>query len=242
MEAQQQQRQQTEVTSKANNEVTGQIKVNFYTDPLCCWSWAFEQSWRKLLEEYKQVLSYEYVMGGMIPDWSTYNDPMNAVSKPLQMGPVWMHAAEVTHVKMMYSIWHEDPPSSSYPPCIAVKCARLQSKEAAELYLYNLRKALMEQGLNISKTDNLFAIASSLSQSNPDIFNYDEFDRSWKDGTGKEAFRSDLQKTKFHNISRYPTLTFNAGAEGFMIVGYRPYQVLLEGFLQIMNELKVGTG
>jgi putative protein-disulfide isomerase len=209
----------------------GQIKIMYYTDPLCCWSWAFESHWRKLLETYPNKISYDYVMGGMIPHWKNYNDPLNSVSKPIQMGPVWMHASEVTHVKMKYSIWHEDPPSSSYPACIAVKTVGLQSKAIGDQYLYNIRKALMEDGLNISKTENLFSLAKELES---DEFSFPLFKSDWDTGKGTEAFRSDLQKTKFHSIGRYPTLTMqNSSGKGILIVGYRPFEVLEQAFNSI---------
>src|SRR5690242_4446982 len=110
-----------------NNDNAGRVKVTFYTDPLCCWSWAFQEVWQRFTADYANDISYSYVLAGMIPDWNTYKDDMNSVATPLQMGPVWMHASEVTHVPMKYSIWHEDPPASSFPPCIAIKTAGLQS-------------------------------------------------------------------------------------------------------------------
>lgn len=164
----------------------------------------------------------------MIPDWNSYTDDMNSVTKPLQMGPLWMHASEVTHVPMKYSIWHEDPPASSYPACIAVKTASLQSKHAEELYLLNVRKALMLDGKNIAKSSVLGDIAKEID--GPD-FSFEQFKDDWDAGRGKEAFRADMQKAKQHKIGRYPTLVFqNVKGDGVMMVGYRPYDVLLAAF------------
>ncbi len=216
--------------------MVGQVKIDFYTDPLCCWSWALENHWRKLLETYPEEIRYDYVLCGMIPDWKTYNDPMNSVTKPIQMGPVWMHASEVTHVKMKYSIWHEDPPSSSYPACIAVKTALLQSKTAADDYLFQIRKCLMEEGENISRREVLLDIASKLKYED---FNFAQFETDLKTDKGKDLFRSDLQKARFYSIGRYPTLTMkNAEGKGIMIVGYRPYEALVEAYKQVQLSMK----
>lgn len=206
----------------------GQIKITFYTDPLCCWSWALERHWRLLLKNYPDDISYRYVMGGMIPHWDGYNDPLNSVSKPIQMGPVWMHASEVTNVKMNYNIWHNDPPTSSYPACIAVKTAGLQSEATSEKYLFKIRQALMEDGENISKREVLLAIAEKLDD---EEFDFKKFERDWDSGKGKESFRNDLQKTRFHSIGRFPTLTLqNHEGKGIMIVGFRPYEMLEKAF------------
>jgi putative protein-disulfide isomerase len=228
----QKQNRQRKNPSKLDKEV-GQIKITFYTDPLCCWSWAFEPQWKKLLDNHGNEIQYEYVMGGLIPNWQTYNDPLNSVSKPIQMGPVWMHASEVTRVKMKYSIWHEDPPSSSYPACIAVKTVGLQSAAAAEAYLNKIRRAVMEEGQNISKPGVLLSIASELAMEN---FDFNKFETDWQLGKGNDSFRDDLKKTKFHGIGRFPTLTLqNATGKGIMLVGYRPYESLNQALSHIQN-------
>jgi len=204
------------------------IIITFYTDPLCCWSWALEDSWRKLLATYGDQISYSLVMGGMIPGWATYSDLVHSVSRPAQMGPMWMYASQVTHTKMHYRIWAEDPPSSSYPPSLAVKTAGLQSQAAAEAFLYAIRKALMEEGINISRVDVLLKLAYELKLKG---FDYDRFLEDWRKGNGREAFRSDLSKTKLHSIGRFPTLTFQNGeGTGIIMVGYRPYASLEEAF------------
>lgn len=217
-----------------NNSKEGRIKVTFYTDPLCCWSWAFDPHWKKLLQQYGDLIRYEYVMGGMIPRWDNYNDPLNAVSKPIQMGPVWMHASEITQVKMSHIIWAIDPPSSSYPPSIAVKTVGLQSEKASEQYLHNIRKVLMEEGVNISKTDILLALAHELKYEDFDV---NKFMDDWRNGRGQESFRQDLKKTKYHGVGRFPTLTFhNSTGTGVMIIGYRPYDILEQAFFYIQNK------
>jgi putative protein-disulfide isomerase len=215
-------------------EEEDRIRITFYTDPLCCWSWAFEAHWQTLLTKFGHLISYSYVMGGMVPTWKTYNDPLSSVSTPVQMGPVWMHASEVTGTKMKHSIWALDPPESSYPPSIAVKTVALQSTAVAEKYFFEIRKAMMEDGVNISNEHNLLEIARQLSD---DEFDLDLFVKDWRNGKGKESFREDLKKTKFHGIGRFPTLTFqNPEGHGIMIIGYRPYKILEEAFLYTLDK------
>src|SRR5512143_835188 len=133
------------------------VAVVCYTDPLCSWSWAFEPQWRRLRFEGGDRLAWRYRMGGMIPDWSRYSDPVNAVSRPLQMAPQWFEVRHVTGMPIDERIWFEDPPASSHPACIAVKAAELQSSEAAELYLRRLREAVMLDRRNIARREILLA-------------------------------------------------------------------------------------
>src|SRR6478609_7542743 len=108
------------------------LQIVYYTDPLCCWSWAFEPQWRRLRYELGNQMRFRYCMGGLLADWEKYNDPMNAVSRPSQMGPLWFEAKYISGMPIREHIWHKDPPASSYPACIAVKCAALQSAAAEE--------------------------------------------------------------------------------------------------------------
>jgi predicted DsbA family dithiol-disulfide isomerase len=212
------------------------VMITYYTDPLCCWSWALEPHVSRIKALYGDQLDWNYVMGGMIQDWRTYNDPMNSITRPLQFGPVWMHASQVSGVPMDYSIWHSDPPASSFPSCVAVKCAEHQSRFAGELLLRDLRKAVMTKALNIARSSVIFSVARSLGEKEPEAFNFDHFRESWENGSGADAFTQDLQKTRFLKIGRFPTLTFTKqNARGIMVTGYRPFEVLKEALGQILQ-------
>ncbi len=209
--------------SKINKvaSVEEEIYISFFTDPLCAWSWAFEGEWQKFKGLLGEHLHVTYHMGGLIPDWKTFSDSVNSVTRPLQMGPVWMHIAEVTNVKVNHSIWMKDPPSSSYPACIAFKCAELQSRQIAELYLTMLREAVMLFGQNISKTEILLSLAA-----NPVLelvgFDKTKFKEDLFNGAGLEAFRKDLQLTQNHRITRFPCLVIRRKNKPTLLVpGYK---------------------
>jgi putative protein-disulfide isomerase len=212
--------------------VEEEIFISFFTDPLCAWSWAFEGEWQKLKSTLGDRLHITYHMGGLIPDWKTFSDSINSVTRPLQMGPVWMHIAEITNVKVNHMIWMRDPPSSSYPACIAFKCAELQSKQAAELYLGLLREAVMLFGQNISKNEILLTLAA-----NPVLdlvgFNRIKFRQDLFNGAGLEAFRNDLQLTQNHRITRFPAFIIRRkNKPTLMVPGFKK----AEEFMRIIQE------
>lgn len=216
-----------EVKSKPSIPFTGKIEVVYYTDPLCCWSWAFEQHWRRLLNEFKGKITWRYCMGGLIPDWKNYNDVVNSVTRPVQMGPVWMHAASVAGVPIYHQLWIEDAPASSYPACIAFKCAELQSAGAGDYFLVALRKACMLHGKNIAKKEVLLKVADDIAKESPDLLDITRFKKDFKNGSGLEAFRSDLQQTTYHRINRFPSLLIRKHDQPAMLLsGYIPYEVL----------------
>jgi putative protein-disulfide isomerase len=214
------------------------VEITYYTDPLCCWSWGFEPQWRRLQYEYAGKLTWRYCMGGLLPSWKDYNDEMNSISRPIQMGPVWMHASQLSGMPMNTKIWMEDPPVSSYPACIAVKCAEMQSPQAGERYLRLLREALMIHGKNISKQTVLFEIAEELSAENTTAFDINEFKEDLKNDKGLEAFRHDLQEVQVRHINRYPTLILRHEAQSPRIItGYRPFNILLDAVKQVAPSL-----
>jgi predicted DsbA family dithiol-disulfide isomerase len=113
----------------------------------------------------------------------------------------------------------------------------LQSAKAEELLLLALRKAVMTNGRNISKERVLLSVAEEVSHAEPEQFSLGMFEDAWQNGSGVEAFKHNLQQTRFLKIGRYPTLTFTTTkARGIMITGYRPYEVLKEALDQILTE------
>ncbi|PRY13806.1 thioredoxin-like protein [Pontibacter ummariensis] len=48
-------------------------------------------------------------------------------------------------------VWFYSQTSSSFPTCVAVKRARLQSPKVEEVYLRRVQEAILLQGRNISK-------------------------------------------------------------------------------------------
>lgn len=154
------------------------------------------------------------------------------------MGPMWMEAKHLSGMPMMDQIWMTDPPDSSYPACIAVKSAALQSPKAEELYLRALREAVMISGQNIAKDYVLMDIAKKLAEEHPGLLDLERFENDLYGETGPSAFRHDMQKVRYNRIGRFPTLTVQLGDKpGVMITGYRPYNVLLDALRRVVPKI-----
>lgn len=216
-----------------------QVDIVYYTDPLCCWSWAMEPAWRKLQYEFDGHLAVRYCMGGLLPGWQNFHDTLHSISRPIQMGPVWMEAGYKSGMPVNTTIWIKDPPASSYLSCIAVKCAELQSEEAGALYLRQLREAIMLQGKNIAVLSTLLEIATLFAEQYPDLLNIHRFKKDIIGGAGKEAFQKDLQEVQYHSITRFPTLIFRqAGKPSLITMGNQPYPALRNTLLKIAPGLE----
>jgi len=218
-------------------------EVIYYTDPLCCWSWAMEPQWRKLQYEYKGLFTVKYKMAGLLPSWKHFCDATNSIQRPAQMGPEWMHAKHVSGMPCNERIWITDPPSSSYPACIAVKCAEAQSQELGSAFLRQLQEAVMVNGQNIAKTEILLTEAARFCLKFRQ-FNCFDFRDDLLNGTAIDAFRQDLQESKYLGIQRFPTLVFKKNGRVLSTLsGYQGYEVLKKELLRILETFPdVGTG
>jgi putative protein-disulfide isomerase len=203
------------------------LTIEIFTDPLCCWSWAFEPQLQQLKVILNGQATWLYRMGGLIPSWENFHDNVNAVSRPMQMGPVWMHAGQIASKPINHHIWIKDPPASSYPACIAVKCATLQSAALGEEMLYLLREACMTNGENIAKQEVIFVIAARLTSINKS-FNLDLFKDDYLNDNAIESFRADLMQVSYYRINRFPALIIKSPhSKPIMISGYKHYREIL---------------
>jgi predicted DsbA family dithiol-disulfide isomerase len=215
------------------------VELAYYTDPLCCWSWGFEPQWRRLRYEYGDRLGWRYRMAGMIATWESYQDPLNAISRRTQMGPLWMQARQVSGMPIDDRIWLEDPPSSSYPACLAVKAAELQSAAAGESLLRRLREAVMVERRNVARGEVILAVAEELASADPSRFNLDRFRRDLEGRATLDALREDIKELRYRGIGRFPALTLRCpGGPGVVIVGYRPYDALLAALARVAPDLE----
>ena len=172
-------------------------------------------------------------MTGLIPSWDRFSDPVNAVSRPLQMGPVCVEVRHRTGQPLDDRVWVEKPPASSYPACLAVKAAGLQSDAAAEAVLRRLREALFLERRDVSDPAVLRALARSVADARPDLLDFSRFSTDLDGPEAEAAFRDDLREARYLGLTRTPALTLRRadGADDgqgrtLLLVGYRPYDVL----------------
>ena len=201
-----------------------------------------EPHWRRLLRNFGKQLAWRYRMGGMIPDWASYSDPLNSVSRPMQMGALWFEVQRTTGARLDDRIWLDDPPASSYLPCLAAKAAAMQSPQAADRYLLLLREAVMVRRKNIARRGVLLELAGQLAQQEPSHFDADALARDLDSPEALRAFSDDLAAARDRSIGRFPTLTIqSSSAAGLVVVGYRPYDSLLAALTRAAPELKPGS-
>ncbi len=215
------------------------LHITYYTDPLDAWSWAFEPVWRRLRWEFGGAIGWRYRMTGLIADWQRFDDPLNAVSRPAQMGPYWLQVRHTTGMPLDELVWVEDPPGSSYPAALAVKAAERQGAAAGEAYLRRVRRAALLEGRNVACRDVLAALAADLAtRLDPAAWNAGRFCDDLDGDAARDAFREDLKDAGYRGVGRAPTLILRRpDGRASMIVGYRPYPALMEAVRYLAPDL-----
>ncbi|WP_373056552.1 DsbA family protein [Zunongwangia sp. H14] len=211
--------------------------IEYYTDPLCCWSWGMEPQLRKLRYLFKGRIAYRYIMGGLLRDWQHFEDPMNNISRPAQMGPLWMEAKHSTGQPVEESIWLHNPVDTSYLACMAVKASEMQSHTAGEAMLRELREAVMMKKQNIGDKEVIFDIAGKLQEKN--LLDLEVFKKAMHSNQAADLFRKDLEALKIKGITRFPSLLISYGERTVQITGYRPFNVLVDAFKALDPNLEI---
>lgn len=205
------------------------VKIIYYTDPICSSCWGIEPQLRKLKLEYGDYFEIDYRMGGLLPNWS-YNS--GGISKPSDVAHHWDEASLYYDMPIDGNVWLEDPLDSSYPSCIAMKAAQIQSKEKAVKFMRILREELYLEKKNIAKWEN---IAEAAKLANLDL---EKLKKDY-DGDAKVLFQEDLNLGKKLGVRGFPTFFFSDGNNNQLTVyGSKPYTSYENALLALLPEAK----
>ncbi|MGE6353491.1 DsbA family protein [Flavobacterium sp. NPDC079362] len=214
------------VSIKTDNK---SVKIVYYTDPICSSCWGIEPQLRKLKLEYGKYIDIDYRMGGLLPDWS-YNS--GGISKPSDVAHHWDEASLHYEMPIDGNVWIEDPLDSSYPSCIAMKAAQMQSKDKAVLFMRILREKLYLEKKNIAKWENI-AEAAQLTGLDVNKLKIDY------ENNAKILFQEDLNFAKTLGVRGFPTLLFSDGSNNRLTVyGSKPYAFYENALLALFPDAK----
>ncbi|MBR9855442.1 MAG: DsbA family protein [Algicola sp.] len=205
-----------------------QIKVIYFTDPICSSCWGIEPQLRKLKLEYGKYVEIEYRMGGLLPDWS-YNS--GGISKPSDVAHHWDEVSTHYDMPIDGDLWLEDPLASSYPPSIAFKAAQLQDQEKAILFLREMREMVFLKKKNIAKWEHISTAAKNVG------LNVEQLKTDF-DGKAKILFDEDLELSKEFGVRGFPSMFFMDNLNAKEIVyGTRAYAFYEMAILKIQPNI-----
>lgn len=107
---------------------------------------------------------------GDIVRWSFRPFPLRIEERPPTEEEIRRYLSDIRLAKRAFKgapivgdLWTgRDRPRSTVPAMVAIEAARLQGNRSMQMFSRALRRAAFEQGLNVTRTDILFEIASRL--------------------------------------------------------------------------------
>lgn len=215
----------TEASNMSISPKKSAVHIIYFSDPICSACWGIEPQLRKLKLEYDNYYEIEYKMGGLLPSWDI--DSKNKIKNPVELAHHWEEVGDYYGMPIDGDIWLEDPLSSSYPPSIAFKAARLQNEEQALKFYRRIKEMLFLEKRNIAKWEWIEKAALE-SELDIDLLKTDF------EGEAQRLFQEDLEISKKMGVRGFPTLFFsNAEGKQLVIYGVRPYMDFEEAMLKL---------
>jgi predicted DsbA family dithiol-disulfide isomerase len=224
------------------------VELRYQTDPACSWSWGSEPKLRKLMWEFDGELDFAWVMGGLARHYGPdYKDAESGIGMGIGSDPFsdlmlhWLDSSAESGMPCDPRVWRQNPITSTYPACQAVKAAAEQGSESAYAYLRRLREGLLVER---KKLDHFEALVAEAEPAGLDV---ERFRIDLSSAATIEAFATDLDRTQavadeapgakakespFRERPSFPSATFSGpGGERHAAWGWQPYEAYREAAL-----------
>jgi predicted DsbA family dithiol-disulfide isomerase len=204
------------------------IEIYIFIDPLCPECWGLEPIIRKLQIEYGQLFSLRHVISGKL---TALNVRKNKNFE--NIAQVWEKTASRSGMSCDGNLWFENPISSPYVACIAIKAAELQGRKLAIRFLRKIQEYVFVEKKDISNINILTECAASVG------LDVDEFIHDMTSTSAAKGFQCDLKITTEMDVHEIPSLVFfnqNIEEEGIKVSGVYAYEV----YVQILDDMLNG--
>ena len=186
----------------SSNSSSNKIRLIYFTDPVCSTCWLIEPYLYRLIQDYKEHITLEIKMGGLLPSWDEFESPDNSKTKEEFLKNLINLQARKFGADMDGDLWLEKPIQSSFPASIAFHAAKLQDDNKADKFLRTIREMLFVENKDIS-SEHVLINAAIRNELNLDVFIDD-----LKNGNAENLFLQDLQEKSNWKITRFPTFIF----------------------------------
>ena len=185
------------------------VEVVHFADPWCFWSWGLEPILRRLKEVYGDQIKVEYRMGGITDDIGQWRKDYDVAEDEALR--TWVRdSASLTRVPTDPDFYLRTKVETTWPACVAVKAAQMQSEELAERFLRRLMETIQVEAKNGNREEVYRPIAEEVG------LNTAALTRDIKAGKARELFEQDM---KAMNVSFLTLILVNRRTRESKTVG-----------------------
>lgn len=203
------------------------VTITEVTDPFCTWCWGAEPIRRRLEERYRGDLEFDYLMGGLIEDFDSFEDRANGITEPRDVAPHWEEASSRHGMPVDSDIWRENPPRSTHPSNLAYIAAEFQDSDRAARYLRRLREAVAFEKRDISQPPVLVDLAAEVG------LDAQQFQDDLAADRTRTRFESHRRRLREGPARAFPSFRIQADDAVTWILGYQPFDAFPEAFQEL---------
>lgn len=207
------------------------VQILLYQDVLCAWCYLAEARLQPLRDEFRELAS-----------WKIRPFPLRLDEAPPSPREIRQWSEQIRRARqepeggrLRDDLWTQgDPPRSSLVALAALEAARLQGPHARAVLARTMQRAALEQGVNVSRSDVVFELASHVG------LNMNRFAAAFKSSHTQRLILEEHRVVSQHGLRRVPTLVI---ANRWMICGLRKTQEYRDLLLSCLSKAGVsGVG
>lgn len=212
------------------SQLSRPLRIFVYQDLLCAWCYVASARLAQLRREFGEAVR-----------WTFRPFPLrilDGVPSPKELSrrarDIERARGEAEGQRLRSDLWTSgDPPRSSIPALVALEAARLQGSSAHHALVKAMQRAALEQGVNVTRPDVAFELASSVG------LNMNRFSAAYQSAETRRLVLEEYRMAGERGVTGVPTLVIG---ERWMISGLRDLSEYRQHILRCMEKLGMSTG
>lgn len=220
------------------------VKISVFADPACTWCWGSVPVVRALRYRYGAQLEFEYVMGGMIEDITSFNNRRLSIGGDIAMSnrnmhKHWLEASAIHGMPVSETpirLFTEEH-RSTVPMNLAYIAAKLYEgtndtaiDNASQRYLRILQEMTQVDGAQTNVEENIVAMSALVG------FNKQKFSEIFAGPEVKRIYSANRELCKEYDVHSFPTYKLVYADEEMMVRGFTTYETLAHCIAQLSYE------
>ncbi|WP_163787146.1 DsbA family oxidoreductase [Myxococcus vastator] len=205
------------------------LQITVYQDVLCSWCYLADLRLEVLRQELGEavrwsVRPYPLRVHDVLPTMREQRALVEEVQRAQREPDAAAHLLST-------DLWlGGDPPRTSVPALAALEAARLQGPQARAFLARAMQRAALEQGVNVSRSDVVFELASRVGLA------MDEFSAAFRSEETRRLILDEHQDATHRGVRGVPTLVIGGR---WMLCGLRELTEYREHILACLGKVSV---